>query len=235
MKSYIQSTAEHTGAATVYHQFTILFNVGFEFVYPDCSPWCLFDPNNGSPLELTNQMPNREYYSTTASSCWRALSDCQNCLNSNPLSTNPASDGSIFACSTIQCTASSSITYTPPSSALIFSTDTSQASYSIPISTFSDTLSPSTIAPLSVYQIWDGLYVAPPWDIFTLGSTTLDINTGSGQTFTSEQLYLKFKHTCVTYQSEVAAWDPQEDFETASGPAAQYVPFQLTIANGPNC
>lgn len=92
-RSYISSNVYNTDQSTVYHDFTILFNVGREFVYPECSPWCLYDPNNGDPLALTSQKPNRQYYSTIASTCWAALSECIGCLDLNPLTNNAAEDG----------------------------------------------------------------------------------------------------------------------------------------------
>ena len=106
VKAYIFSDVPHTTEARLYHQFTILFNVGDEFVYPDCSPWCLYDPANGSPANLQNQKPNRRYYSSTAAACWNALSTCpaSTCLAANPMSSNSAADGTVQTCTSSYCT-----------------------------------------------------------------------------------------------------------------------------------
>ena len=55
VKSYVQSVIPHQTVTTVYHDFSVNYNVGKEFVYPDCSPWCLYDPTFSDPLNLVAQ------------------------------------------------------------------------------------------------------------------------------------------------------------------------------------
>lgn len=138
------------------------------------------------------------------------MTDCQTCLNANPLTGNAAADGTISNCATIACTVLS-ISYTPPSlpGSMLQFTALSSLTFSEALTTFSSTLNPSNLVPVGVFQLANGVYETPTWNIFSLSATTLQINPPDGLALTSQQFYLRFSEDCThPLQNEIVAWDP---------------------------